>query len=160
MSPPDPYERLLNGALFCLSDYYGRALRSGAIALQLNGHNLVPQASSSILTSAHEAPPRPKPLEFGTVLITETIYIDPRRNAWVHGELHVKASVDFGDNEIFSMEEKIRGSGVEVMEWGRDFTAKLGSWCIGKMGIFKVMTRKVEVEEAEGWVGDIKTEDE
>jgi hypothetical protein len=154
MSPPDQYQRIIDGALFCLSDHYARALQSGAIAFRTNAHNLHPSHSSDTTTATTTS--SRQPLDFGTIMITETCYVHPVRQTWVHGELHIKASVDFGNDAPFSMEEKIRGSGQEVVAWGRDFRVRLSVWCRGKPGFFRVMHRSVEVEEVEGRVGETR----
>jgi hypothetical protein len=163
MSLTDQYQRIIDGALLCLSDHYTRALQSGAIAFRTNAHNLHPghssdtaAAATNISSSSSSSDSNRQPLDFGSIMITETCYIHPVRQTWVHGELHIKASVDFGDNAPFSMEEKIRGSGHEVVAWGRDFRVRLSVWCKGKPGFFRVMHRSVEVEEVEGRVGETR----
>jgi hypothetical protein len=126
MNQPDHYEHITSCALLALSNHYTCALESGDIAFQINGHNLLP---SSLCNSSN---PTPRvPLEFGTIFITQNLYINPLRlrgnHVWTHGELHIKLSFNFGDVE-FGMDGKFRGSGEEVIDWAKDFRTRLGAW--------------------------------
>lgn len=154
MAQPDQYERAVSGALLCLSDRYTSALMSGGIAMKSNVLNLESTSPELEPMSMRRATKDLRqPLDFGVILLTETQYVHPIRQVWVHGELHINFSVDFGDDVHFSMDEKIRGDGQEVLGWRMDFVARISAWCQGKGGYFKVMQRQVEIEEKEYFIG-------